>query len=341
MLLKEKGKPFVFEDVPTPTPDVGEAVAKIIACGAGLTIHHTRMGRTPDVKYPLIIGHEITAEISSVGKGVENLKEGDAVTAYFYVTCGDCKWCRINRETLCSNFSGYVGRQIQGAYAEYMKLPAHCFLKLPEKLDYKKNPAEIAVICDAIATPYKVTRRARISPLENVAVIGAGGGLGIHMVMMAKWAGARVIAVDVAGEKLDKCKEVGADEVIDASKEDVTSSLTEITNGNGLDVAIDFVSTSQTIESASQSLGRGGRFVTLGGAGQDFSSSAREMVQKELEIMGSRYATKQEVIESLQLVARGDVWPLVTETYKLEDVEKAHDRLETGSILGRAVIMIN
>ena len=299
------------------------------------------MGRTPDVKYPLIIGHEITAEISSVGKGVENLKEGDAVTAYFYVTCGDCKWCRINRETLCSNFSGYVGRQIQGAYAEYMKLPAHCFLKLPQKLDYKKNPAEIAVICDAIATPYKVTRRAQISPLENVAVIGAGGGLGIHMVMMAKWAGARVIAVDVAGEKLDKCKEVGADEVIDASKEVVTSSLTDMTIGNGLDVAIDFVSTSQTIESASQSLGRGGRFVTLGGAGQDFSSSAREMVQKELEIMGSRYATKQEVIESLQLVARGDVWPLVTETYKLEDVEKAHDRLETGSILGRAAILIN
>ena len=78
MLLKEKGKPFVFEDVPKPTPNEGEAVAKIIATGAGLTIHHTRMGRTPDIKYPLIIGHEITAEISSVGRGVKNLKEGDA-----------------------------------------------------------------------------------------------------------------------------------------------------------------------------------------------------------------------------------------------------------------------
>ena len=340
MLLKEKGKPFVFEDVPKPTPNEGEAVAKIIATGAGLTIHHTRMGRTPDIQYPLIVGHEITAEISSVGKGVKNLKESDAVTAYFYVTCGECKWCRINRETLCSNFLGYVGRQIQGAYAEYIKLPARNFIKLPEKLNYKDNPAEVAVICDAIATPYKVTRRAKIAPLENVAVIGAGGGVGIHMVMMAKRAGARVIAVDIAGEKLEKCKEIGADEVIDASKENVTSSLIEMTNGDGLDVAIDFVSTSETIESATQSLGIGGRFVTLGGAGQDFSASAREMVQKELEIIGSRYCTKQEVIESLELVARGDVWPLVTEKYKLEDVEKAHNRLETGSILGRAVLMI-
>ena len=343
MVLREPGKPFTEEEYPDPEPDPGEAVAKILACGAGLTIHHARMGRTPGVEYPLVIGHEITGVIAAVGAGVEALREGDAVTAYFYVTCGACKWCRINRERLCENFGGYIGRQAQGAYAEYLKLPAKNFLKLPAGLDHEKNAAEVSVICDAIATPYKVTRRARIAPLETVAVVGAGGGVGIHMVMMAKWARARVIAVDIAANKLGKCRDVGADEVVDASRENVAGALLDLTGGEGVDVVIDFVSAAATLEAGARALGRGGRLVTLGGTGQPFQSPTRDMVQKELELLGSRYATKQEVKESLDIVARGDAWPVVTETYsfRADEVEKVHDRLEQGAVTGRAVIVMD
>ena len=265
------------------------------------------------------------------------------MTAYFYVTCGACKWCRINRETLCENFRGYIGRQVQGAYAEYLKLPARNFLKLPAELDHGKNAAEVSVICDAIATPYKVTRRARIAPLETVAVMGAGGGVGIHMVMMAKWARARVIAVDIAANKLGKCRDVGADEVVDASQGNVAGALLDLTGGEGVDVVIDFVSSAATLEAGVRALGRGGRLVTLGGTGQPFQSPTRDMVQKELELLGSRYATKQEVKESLDIVARGDAWPVVTETYsfRVDEVEKVHDRLEQGAVTGRAVIVMD
>ncbi len=341
MVLREPGKPFVEEEYPDPAPGRGEAIARVLACGAGLTIHHARMGRVPGVNYPLVIGHEITGVVTAVGEGVETLREGDAVTAYFYVTCGTCKWCCINRETLCENFTGYVGRQVQGAYAEYIKLPARNFLKLPPGLDHESNAAEVSVICDAIATPYKVTRRARIAPLETVAVMGAGGGVGIHMVMLAKWARARVVAVDVAANKLGKCRDVGADEVINASERNVAGALLEMTNGKGVDVVIDFVSSAATLEAGVQGLGRGGRLVTLGGTGQPFQTPSRDMVQKELELLGSRYATKQEVKESLELVARGDVWPVVTETYSfsVDEVEKAHERLEGGAVTGRAVIL--
>ena len=343
MVLREPGKPFTEEEYPDPEPGPGEAVAKILACGAGLTIHHARMGRTPGVEYPLVIGHEITGVITAVGAGVEALGEGDAVTAYFYVTCGACKWCRINRETLCENFRGYIGRQVQGAYAEYLKLPAGNFLKLPAGLDHEKNAAEISVICDAIATPYKVTRRARVAPMETVAVMGAGGGVGIHMVMMAKWARARVIAVDIAANKLGKCRDVGADEVVDASQGNVAGALLDLTGGEGVDVVIDFVSSAATLEAGVRALGRGGRLVTLGGTGQPFQSPTRDMVQKELELLGSRYATKQEVKESLDLVARGDARPVVTETYsfRVDEVEKVHDRLEQGAVTGRAVIVMD
>ena len=343
MVLREPGKPFVEEEYPDPVPGPGEAVAKILACGAGLTIHHARMGRVSGVDYPLIIGHEITAVISAVGEGVEGLKEGDAVTAHFYVTCGRCKWCLINRETLCENFTGYIGRQVQGAYAEYIKLPARNFIKLPAGLDYENNAAEVSVICDAIATPYKVTKRARIAPLETVAVMGAGGGVGIHMVMMAKWAHARVIAVDIAANKLGKCRDVGADEAVDASQDNVAGALLDLTGGKGVDVVIDFVSSAATMEAGVQALGIGGRLVTLGGTGQTFQTASREMVQKELELMGSRYASKQELKESLDLVARGDVWPVVTETYSfnVDEVEKVHERLEVAAVTGRAVVVMD
>ena len=190
MLLKATNTPLVLETVPDPVPGPGEAVARVLACGAGLTVHHARAGRLP-LQYPRIIGHEITGEIVALGAGVTGLKTGDPVTAYFYLTCGQCYWCRINRETLCDNFGGYVGREIDGGYAEYIKLPAQNFMKLPPGLDWRGSPAEIGVICDAIATPVKVIRRARVTPFDTVAVFGAGGGLGVHMLMVARWARAR------------------------------------------------------------------------------------------------------------------------------------------------------
>src|SRR6185503_11502843 len=124
---------------------------------------------------------------------------------------------------------GQVGLECDGAYADYVKLPAQNFIRLPSGLDWKKHPAEIGVVTDALATPLKVLRRARIKPGESVAVIGAGGGLGIHQLMMAKWAKARVIAVDTKPDKFAACRKAGADEVVDASAGRVAEQLLELT----------------------------------------------------------------------------------------------------------------
>ncbi|UCH73722.1 MAG: alcohol dehydrogenase catalytic domain-containing protein, partial [Rhodospirillales bacterium] len=181
MVLKAANEPFVLEEVPDPVAGPGEAVARVYGCGAGLTIQHVKAGRVP-AKFPLIIGHEITGEIVETGAGVSGLQPGDPVTAYFYLNCGHCRWCLSQLEPLCENLAGNVGRDCDGGYAEYIKLPAHIFVKLPEGLDHRKYPAQIGVISDAIATPYKVLSRARIRAGETVAVFGAGGGVGIHMV---------------------------------------------------------------------------------------------------------------------------------------------------------------
>ena len=171
-ILKSPNSSFVIEDLTDPIPGPGEAVARVYACGSGLTIQHVKAGRSP-VKFPRVIGHEISGKIVAVGSGVQALAVRDPVTAYFYLTCGRCKWCRIDRETLCENFKGYVGRAVDGGYAEYIKLTANSFIKLPNALDFCGRAAEVSVIADAVATPVQVIRRARVKASDTVAVIGA------------------------------------------------------------------------------------------------------------------------------------------------------------------------
>jgi len=340
MILNGPNMPFEMVTMPDPVAGPGEAVARVLACGSGLTIQHYKAGRTP-VPFPRVIGHEITGEIVETGAGVDSLRRGDPVTAYYYLNCGYCPRCLSNLEPLCDNPKGLVGKECDGGYAEYIKLPARNFIRLPDGLDYKKHPAEIGVVTDALATPYKVLRRAHIKAGEIVAVFGAGGGLGIHQLMMANWAGARVIAVDVAADKFAACRKAGAHEVIDASKGDVVEALKDLTGGRGVDVAVDYVSSTATLEAGAKALGKRGRLVTLGGAGKPFQLSAMDLLFKELDILGSRYVTRIEIIESLEIVARGEVWPLVSEIRPLTEAEFLHERVERGVVTGRAALLIS
>lgn len=343
MVLRKGGEPFVVEDRPEPVPGPGEAVARVLACGSGLTIQHVRAGRT-NAKFPIVIGHEITAEIVAMGKtdGIDDpgIKVGDGVTCYFYLSEGQDKWTRLGRDPISTRITGYVGRQIDGGYAEYIKMPFRNFIKLPDGIDWKGKPADVGVICDAITTPYKVLGRTRLSPGEIVGVWGAGGGLGIHQVMMCRWANARVVAIDTAASKLEVCSKYGAEWTIDASKVDPVEAIKDLTKGRMLDVAIDYVSATRTLEQSVNALGIGGRMVTLGGSGKAFTVNSAAMLAKELELLGSRYASRQQVIESLDLCARGEVWPLVTETWPLLEAEQVHQRVEDGKTVGRAALMV-
>ena len=339
MVLRGPNIPFELVQVPDPVAGPGEAIARVITCGSGLTIQHAKAGRRP-IKFPRIIGHEITGEIVDVGAGASGLKPGDGVTSYFYLNCGHCRYCLSQLEPLCEHSDGNVGLECDGGYAEYIKLPAHIFIKYPEGLDYKRHPAEMGVITDALATPYKVLRRTQIKAGETVAVIGAGGGVGIHQVMMAKWAKARVIAVDVAAGKFDACRRAGADEVLNPRDGDVVEALSNLTHGKGVDVAVDYVCTTATLEAGIKALSRRGRLVILGGAAQPFQVPARDMLTKEQSILGSRYVTRAEILEACDLVARGEVWPLVTVVRPLQEAEAVHDLVESGRVTGRAVLRV-
>jgi propanol-preferring alcohol dehydrogenase len=339
MILSRPGAPFELTEMPDPVARPGEAVARVLTCGAGLTIQHAKAGRRK-IDFPRILGHEITGEIVDVGAGVSGLKVGDGVTAYFYLNCGHCRFCLSNLEPLCINSGGNVGLECDGGYAEYIKLPAHIFIKYPENLDYKKHPAEMGVITDALATPYKVLRRSGIKGGETVAIFGAGGGVGIHQLMTAKWGNAHVIAVDVAADKFNACRKAGADEVINPREGDVVAALRDLTHGAGVDVVVDYVCSTETLEAGVKALGQRGRLVILGGAAQPFRVPAHDMLVKEQTIVGSRYVTRADILEACELVARGDVWPLVTQIRPLAEAEAVHDLVERGAVTGRAVLQV-
>ena len=338
LILKGPNEPFTFEDVPDPIPQNGEAVAKVLACGSGLTIQHVKAGRTK-VNFPIIIGHEITAEIIELRGDCGELKVGMPVTAYFYLTCGHCKWCKINRETLCDNFKGYIGRQINGGYAEYISLPAKNFIPIPLSINYKENPIETGIISDAIATPLKVIKKARIGITDKVGVIGAGGGLGIHMLRMLNLYNVKTIAIETKQIKEKSCRDSGASEFINPNSNSTKEVIEDFTNNSGLDVVIDFVSSKSSLETGTELLGSGGRLVTLGGSGEFFNIDSGNMLLKEIEIIGSRYCSKQEVIDSLNLVSNGLITPLVTEKVSPYQANDLHERIEKGNVIGRAGII--
>lgn len=338
LILKGPNEPFIFEDVPDPIPQNGEAVAKVLACGSGLTIQHVKSGRTK-VNFPIIIGHEITAEIVDLRGDCGELKVGMPVTAYFYLTCGHCKWCKINRETLCNDFKGYIGRQINGGYAEYISLPAKNFIPIPLSIKYKENPIETGIISDAIATPLKVIKKARIGITDKVGVIGAGGGLGIHMLRMLNLYNVKTIAIETKQIKEKSCRDSGASEFINPNSNSKKEVIEDFTNNSGLDVVIDFVSSKSSLETGTELLGSGGRLVTLGGSGEFFNIDSGNMLLKEIEIIGSRYCSKQEVIDSLNLVSRGLITPLVTEKVSPYQANDLHERIEKGNVIGRAGII--
>lgn len=340
MVLHTVGAAYELEERPVPRPRADEALIKVRACGAGLTVHHAKVGTSP-ARLPVIMGHEIAGEVVELGSAVHNVAVGDRVTPHFYLFCGDCRYCLTMREPLCENTRGYIGRQCDGGYADYVALPARNLIKLPATLPYDAHPEEVAVICDAIATPYKVTRRARIRPLEDVLVIGAAGGVGIHMVQLARYVGARVLAADRGEQKLAAAREAGADEVVDALSGSIEEQARRLTDGRGVDVVVDFVASPETLQAGLAALAPGGRLAILGvHRGSRFTVDALQMLSGELEVIGSRYVTRQEIVDSLELVRRGHIRPIVTRTFPLEEAERAHELLGQGAMIGRAALLI-
>ncbi|HBK81493.1 MAG TPA: hypothetical protein DDZ83_17815 [Nitrospinae bacterium] len=346
MRVHELGGSFQLDEVPVPSPGPNDALVKLKATGVGLT--PVLMRRTPGLidKFPRIMGHEIAAEVVEIGSEVENVAVGDLVTCHFYLVCRSCDFCRSGRETLCENFKGYVGLVLDGGFAEYAAIPALNLCIIPEGI----TPLAACIAADGICTPYhNCTAEAKIKPGDRVAIIGAGGGVAIHAVQMAQLCGGHVIGVDISRQKLKTVAELGALATVDASDTDPVEEIMALTKGVGVDAYIDYVASKETLEMGMACLGRGGKLIIVGsrapaafgGVSPKFSVDPQKMLSWAQEIHGSRYCSMDELRRSLDLVKMGKIKPIVTETFRLEDTEKAFEMIQDNKITGRAAVLFD
>lgn len=319
-------------EAPVPAPDPGDVLIDVEATGVGRTVANVIAGNMNDDPddLPRIPGHEVVGRVAETGAGVDYLDPGELVTVYFHLICGHCKSCLGSMDTLCENHGGHVSAHTDGGFAEYVSLPAGNVLPIPEGID----PVAATAIPDAIATPYHVAnQRAEIDRGDDVMIIGAGGGVGIHMVQMARYFGANVTAVDVVDEKLDACLDYGASHVIHAGEEHVADVGTEF------DAVIDFVGDTDTLDAIPSLLGPRGRLVHLTTfPGNETTLLPRTAVSNEIAVVGSRYCSKYELLEAADLVADGAIEPVVSETVGLDGVSELLDRIVENDVLGRGAM---
>lgn len=317
-----------------PSPVAGEVLIEVAACGVGLTVLNCvngDLGSDPSL-LPRVPGHELAGRVVEAGEGVDRDLIGRQVIAYFYLVCGHCAPCRAGRDSRCANLAGYVGVHRDGGYAPWTVLPAINVIPVPNDLD----PVAATVIADAVATPLHVADRAAIGPGDRVAVLGAGGGVGIHMVQVARHLGAAVAGFDVSDEKLAEIERLGARPV---RSDDFVGLDQGVFDGDRPTVIVDLLGTAHTASWSLSALDTGGRLVALTTfLNRPAVFESRDLVLRELSVVGSRYANRAQVAEAARMIADGRVEAIVGRVTAPAEVLAIHDEIRTGQLIGRGAL---
>lgn len=330
-VVEEFGKDLTVEDNEIPEPGPGQALVKLIASGVCHTDLHAAHGDWPvKPKVPLIPGHEGVGVVEKVGEGVTDVEVGQLIgNAWLWKACGTCEHCRQGWETLCEQqVNGGYG--VDGSFGEYMLVDTKFAARIPDGAD----PYEIAPVLCAGVTVYKGLKRTEVKPGQWVVISGIGG-LGHIAVQYAVAMGMRVIAVDVADDKLALAKKHGAEITVNAFAEDPAEIIQEKVGGSHgvLVTAVHPAAFGQAIGMTR----RGGTIVFNGLPPGDFPAPIFDIVLKGLTIRGSIVGTRQDMVEALEFYAAGKIHPTFSKR-PLADINAVFDEMEHGKIDGRVVI---
>ncbi|GAA1537470.1 alcohol dehydrogenase AdhP [Nocardioides humi] len=322
-----------IEDRAVPDPGPGQVLVRIEASGLCHTDIHAAHGDWP-VKPapPFVPGHEGVGTVEALGPGVAGRSVGERVALpWLGHACGRCDHCVSGWETLCEQQRN-TGYSIDGCFAEYAVADAAYVVPVPDAV----SSLDAAPLTCAGVTTYKAVKVARVTPGERVAVFGIGG-LGHLAVQYARLVGGVVIAVDVEEAKLDLARELGADHVVDASRQDPVAAIEAL---GGADVAVVLAVIPRVFEQALAALRRGGRLVCVGLPPEQDGPMALPIfptVLKGISVIGSIVGTRQDLAEVFDLHARGRT-RVVAETRKLDDVNAAIDDVLAGRTTARIVL---
>jgi propanol-preferring alcohol dehydrogenase len=333
-VVREFGKPLTIEERPVKRPGRNELLVKVIACGVCHTDLHAANGDWPvKPNLPLIPGHEGLGYVVARGEGVDYIKEGDVVgVPWLYTACGHCEHCITGWETLCGSQHN-AGYGVDGSYAEYVIADARYVGHLPSGINF----IEMAPILCAGVTVYKGLKETEVKPGEWVAISGIGG-LGHVAIQYAKAMGMHVAAIDVADDKLQLAKKLGAEVVINATQQNPGDYIKKETGGGVHGALVTAVSTTAFSEALS-TLRRKGTLALTGLPPGGFNLPIFETVLNRYTIRGSIVGTRKDLQEALEFAVEGKVKATV-HTAKLEDINTVFDTMKKGEIEGRMVLTI-
>jgi alcohol dehydrogenase len=312
------------KEVPNLESGPNQVLIKIHASGMCYTDVHQARGELPGA-FPRVLGHEPVGEIVAVGMGVTTRKVGDRVgVPWIQSSCGRCEWCLRGKPVFCAQQIG-TGVGMSGGHAEYMLAYADATMLLPDGLSYE----QAAPIFCAGYTVWSGLRWAEPQPHERVAVVGIGG-LGHLAVQYARAAGFETIAVSRSSDKDKLVRELGADEIVRDGQ-----GLAHI---GGADVILGTSNSSDAMADTIQGLRPDGRLVVMGFEPKPLPVSPADLIMRRLKIIGSQQNGREYLYEALDYAAKGKV-KVIAETYRLDEITRAYERVAEGKVRFRAVIV--
>jgi NADPH:quinone reductase-like Zn-dependent oxidoreductase len=337
VLFREHGGPDVLEhaEVVEPSIRANEVLVQVKACALNHLDVFVR-GGLPGIQIPLphILGSDVSGVVRQVGELVTWIEPGTEVMLQPGVSCGHCSACLRGQDNLCREYD-MIGYRRDGGYAEFVSAPAQNVIRKPSQLSW---PEAAALPLVTLTAWHMLITRAAVQPGETVLVHAAGSGVGSVAIQIAKLVGARVIATAGSDDKLEKARELGADETINYTHNDWPKEVKRLTDRQGVDVVFEHTGEA-TWQGSISSLKNNGRLVTCGAtSGYEARTDLRQVFYRHLTILGSFMGSKSELLEAMKFVQTGKIRPVVDRVLPLAEARKAHELMEDRAQFGKLVL---
>ncbi len=336
--IHEHGGPevVVYEDAPEPAIRANEILLRVRACALNHLDLWVRAGIPGmKLKMPHVLGSDVAGEVVRTGELCERIQPGQRVLLAPALSCRQCFHCVSGRDNQCRAYRLF-GAGIDGGNRELMPAPEYAAIPIPDDFSFEEAAAVPLVFLTAW---HMLFTRARLEAGEEVLVLSASSGVGSAAIQLAKLFHCRVIATAGSEAKLAKAKDLGADEVIDHYRQDISAEVRRLTGKRGVDVVFEHVGEA-TWQKSVESLAPNGRLVTCGATtGHDVKVDLRFLFSRRQSLLGSYMGTMGELHQALKFVFRRQVKPVIDRVYPLAETAEAHRRLEAKEQFGKVVVV--